>query len=766
MKATRRWMFRFLLVGAWSGYSQMAAAAQVAVAAIPEATVRARADGLLSQMSSAEKAAQLTQYFYVSAVPALSKAVDANLATTGAGSVLFVTDPKEIDRLQHIAVDQSRMKIPLLFGFDVVHGFHTIFPVPLGLAASWDPALVESTQAIAAGEARSVGVQWAFAPMVDIAQDPRWGRIVEGAGEDPYLGSKMAAAQVRGLQGAFIGSPNRLMATPKHFAGYGAAIGGRDYDEVNLSDEQLWNVYLPPFKAAIDAGAGSIMSAYMALNGVPASSNSWLLTDVLRKTWKFKGFVVSDAGAVESLITHGLAKDPADAAGRALNAGLDMEMTGFGKKPAMATLPMSVQAGVVDQKKVDDAVRLILEAKIRLGLFEHPFIDPNAQAAAFDDPTHLALARLAAQRSAVLLKNESGLLPLDRKSIKSIAVIGPLANSASDLLGPWSFDQNKISANSILSAIRAKVEPAGVRVDYSLGTVMAKRDFHSPFEALSKTTAPETESADDGIERAVELARQDDVAILVLGEAKSMSGEMASRSSLDLPGRQQALLDAVVATGKPVIVVLMSARPLDLKDTAAAAILDIWYPGSAGGEATSDLLFGDAGPGGKLPITWIRNAAQAPNPYAQLISHEPQNVDKRYWNGSSKPTYPFGYGLSYTKFQYSNLTVEKGSSKIGDAVHVTVDLRNVGAREGDEVAQLYIHHKWGTSSRPARQLKGFQRVSLNPGETRTLHFTLSPSDLSYWSSVTRNWIQDATQFDIWIGGDSAATLTSSFAVTK
>jgi beta-glucosidase len=569
---------------------------------------------------------------------------------------------------------------------------------------------------------------------------------------------------VRGFQGDHIGAPDHIIAGPKHFAGYGAALGGRDYDEVNLSDNELWNVYLPPFKAAVDAGAGNIMSAYMGLNGVPASANGWLLTKILREDWGFKGFVVSDSSAVLSLKTQGLAADSEDGAARALNAGLDMEMAQPMAAPAFKSLPAALQAGKISQAKLDDAVRYVLEAKIRMGLFENPYVDEKKAQAVFDDPAHLRLARVAAERSAVLLRNENRLLPLDRKAIKSIAVIGPLADSARDTLGPWVFPQNNPKAVSVLGGLKAKLG-GKVQVDYSEGVRMPSRTFPSPFAMLDKQPERPPIAASE-FQRAVDLAKAADVAVLVMGEGQDMIGESASRSSLDLPGRQQELLDAVTATGKPVVVVLLSARPLDLKDTKAGAILDAWYPGSAGGEAVANLLFGDATPGGKLPITWIRDAAQAPNPYAHLISHDPKNADKRYWNGASEPTYPFGFGLSYTTFQYANLHVERPTYAPGEPVKLTVELKNTGARAGDEVAQLYIHQKYGTSARPARELKGFQRVTLKPGESRTLSFTLKPDDLRYWSAATGGWVQDETAFDVWVGGDSRAALGGGFAVRK
>ncbi len=735
-----------------------------AQAPLSDPEVSARANALLAQMTPEEKAGQLNQYFYFAKYAPMAKFVIPAVKNGGVGAVLFETDPVEINRLQKIAVEQTRMKIPLLFGFDVIHGLRTIFPVPLGMAASWDPALVEQVQSVAASEARAVGIDWTFAPNLDIARDPRWGRIVEGAGEDPYLGSAMAVAQVRGFQGPYIGAPGHILAGPKHFAGYGAAMGGRDYDEVDLSQNQLWNVYLAPFKAAVDAGAGNIMSAYMGLNGVPASGNHWLLTTVLRDTWGFKGFVASDADAVNSLVRHGLASDPEDAAVRAVKAGVDMAMGQPSAKGVMDNLPNALAAGRITQAELDEAVRYVLEAKIRMGLFEHPYVDETKSEAVLNDPAHRALARIAAQRSVVLLKNENALLPLNRKVIRSLAVIGPLADNARDPIGSWAFAMNKPSGISILAGLRQKVGK-NVRVEYSTGVNMPARLNPSPM-GRADGTLPPPPKVDENVEirHAVELAQNADVTVMVLGEEHNMSGEMASRASLDLPGRQQDLLDAVVATGKPVVVLLMSARPLSLHDTKAGAIMDIWYPGCEGAAAVADLLFGDAVPGGKLPITWIPSAAVAPMPYAHLTSHDPDNAEKRYWDVSNAPTYPFGYGLSYTSFDYANLKVERPRYAPGEPVNVSVDLTNTGKRKGDEVAQLYIHQRSGTSARPVRELKGFQRLTLKPGEKRTVQFTLRPQDLHYWSEVTRNWVQDEAVFDVLIGGSSKAELASSFEV--
>jgi beta-glucosidase len=734
-------------------------------APVTEEVARARADAMIAQMTPEEKAGQLSQSMYLPIFASLVEATPKAIEAGEVGALLMVTDPKETNRLQAIAVEKSRLKIPLLFGFDVLHGLHTIFPVPLAMAASWDPKMVEDIQTVAAAEARAVGLHWAFAPMVDIARDPRWGRIVEGAGEDPYLGAAMASAQVRGFQGPYLGSAGHIIAGPKHFAGYGAALGGRDYDEVDLSESQLWNVYLPPFKAAIDAGAGNIMTAYMSLNGVPASSNRWLLTDVLRERWGFKGFTSSDTNAVRGLVTHGLAADPLDAASRALTAGVDMELVPPAGVGAYHALPDVLRTGKVSAVDLDRAVRNVLIAKIRMGLFETPFVDEGSASSVLNDPLHLTLARIAAERCAVLLRNENGLLPLDRRHVRSLAVIGPLANAGRDTLGSWVFPQNNPHAISVLDGLRTKLG-GSIRIDYSEGVRIPPRIFPSPFAMLEKS-APRPELDEDAeIRRASELARNADVTVVVLGETWDMTGESASRSSFALPGRQQELLDTILTTGKPVIVVLMNGRPLDLKDSKPGAILEMWYPGSEGGSAVADLLFGEATPGGKLPITWIRNAGQSPYFYAHMTSHDPRHAEQRYWDGTSAPAYPFGFGLSYTSFAYSNLRAEQPRYAPGESVMILVDVTNTGARSGDEVAQIYLHQRYGNSARPIRELKGFQRITLKPGETRTLHFTLRPDDLRYWSSVTRGWVQDETSFEVWAGGSSAADLSARFDVHR
>lgn len=741
-----------------------------------EAAMRVRVEQLLATMTLAEKAGQLTQYFHLGSqdpdvvggvnVQAEGEVQDA-LSHGGAGSLLFVTDPAEINRLQRLAVQGSPHGIPLLFGFDVVHGLRTVLPVPIAMAASWDAVAIERGQAVAAREARAVGIHWTFAPMVDVARDPRWGRFVEGAGEDPHLGSVVAAAQVRGFQGDGLGAADRVVAGPKHFAGYGAALGGRDYDEVDLSDAHLWNVHLPPFLAAVEAGAGNVMTAYMPLNGIPATANRWLLTEVLRAQWGFEGWVVSDANAVRNLVTHGFAADLADAAVRAVSVGVDVEMAMT--DPAYSRLPDAVTEGAIDVRVLDSSVRRILTAKIRLGLFENPYVDEERARSVLADPASRQVAREAAQRSAVLLRNEGDLLPLDATRLGSIAVLGPLADSRRDILGPWVFDFDLDETVTVLEGLRTRIHRA-TEVRYAPGVRPAQRTFASMFDVFPGNTPPDPDDFDDEAELqcAVDLARDSDVAVIVLGEWQQMIGEGASRSSLDLPGQQLDLLKAVVATGTPVVLLVMNGRPLDLRWAQAhvPAILDIWYPGTQGGTAVADLLLGDVSPGGKLPFSWPRTVGQIPMLYSHTASHEPQNQGTRYWDEPSTPLYPFGFGLSYSRFTYANLSVDRDAVPVGESLTASVTVTNAGPRDADEVVQLYLHQRHGLAARPVRELKAFRRIHLTAGQQEVVDFTLGPRQMGYWSAATRDVVIDATTFDVWVGGDCTAQLTTTFTTTS
>lgn len=748
-------------------------------AALP---VEERVADLLSRLTLQEKAGQLTQFFFlgggevpddfdIESLPPehrsyaeQPKMVEAAVAQGNAGSVLFVKDAATTNRLQRLAVDQSRHGIPLLFGFDVIHGLRTVFPVPIALAASWSMETIENAQAAAAREARAVGIHWTFAPMVDIARDPRWGRIIEGAGEDPVLGSAVAAAQVRGFQGDL--GADRVLAGPKHLAGYGAARGGRDYDEADVSDSELWNVYLPPFRSAIEAGAGNVMSAYMDLNGVPASGNRWLLTDVLRDALGFDGFVVSDANAVRSLETQHFARDLTDAAARAVTAGLDMEMCMF--DPAFERLPQAVAEGKVSEGTIDEAVRRVLTAKFRLGLFENPFADEDTEAATLGSAGHRELARTAAEQAIVLLKNEGGALPLVSDSLRSVAVIGQLADSKRDTLGPWVFAHDTAETVTILDGLRARLGD-GARVEHAPGAGIQERIFPSPFDQMDTTVSATPVDYDDDaeIDRAIELAAASDVAIVVVGQRQNQIGEKASAATLELPGRQLEQLQRVWATGTPVVLVVMSGRPLDLRwaDEHVPAIVQAWYPGTRGGDAVASILLGDASPAGRLPFTWPRHVGQVPLVYSHYRTFAPEDQGARYFDEQSTPLYPFGHGLSYAQFDYSNVRLERSVIPVGETVAVSVDVTNASDREADEVVQLYIHQRYGTSSRPVRELKGFERVTLAAGETGTVSFEIGPDQLRYWSAVTGGFVQDATTLDIWVGGSSAAELATMLEVT-
>lgn len=729
-----------------------------------------RVDDLLARLTLEEKAGQLTQYFYIPVHPgeqtgpgedeARLAAVDEAIAQGRVGSLLFVRTAAETNRLQRAAIEGHRLGVPVLFGYDVIHGLRTALPVPVALAATWDPDTIEAGQTVAAREARAVGIHWAFAPMVDIARDPRWGRIVEGAGEDPCLGAAVAAAQVRGFQGDL--GPERVLAGPKHFAGYGAALGGRDYDDSDISDSQLWNLYLPPFQAAVAAGAENIMSAYMDLNGVPASGNHWLLTEVLRDAFGFGGFVVSDASAVRSLHTQHFARDLTDAGARALSAGLDMEMC-F-EDAAYSRLPEAVAQGLVTEEQVDQAVRRVLSIKFRLGLFENPYVDEAAAEQVLNRGDHRETSRAAAEKTLVLLTN-NGVLPLAAPA--SVAVLGPLADSKRDLLGPWIFDHDETESVTVVEGIRRRAGD-GVEVRYAPGVLPGERLYPSMFDIQDHglVTWPDGFDEDAELARAVELARASEVAVVVVGQSQNMIGERASASTLELPGRQAELLEAVVATGTPTVVLVMSGRPLEVGWAAenAAAVVQIWYPGVRGGEAVAAALYGDVSPAGRLPFTWPRSVGQLPMVYNHYRTFQPEAQHERYWDTPSTPLFCFGHGLSYASFSYQNLRLEPASVAVGETTTVSVEVTNTSDREADEVVQLYTHQRYGDATRPVRELKGFQRVTLAAGETRTVRLPLGPEQLRYWSARSRDWVQDATTIDVWVGGSSTAELGTQLSV--
>jgi beta-glucosidase len=736
------------------------------------AEAKQKAETLLKQMTLDEKVGQLNESAGI-VIPGLNDQKPDELIIQGkVGSVLWLNDVKEINRLQHLAVEKSRLHVPIIFGFDVIHGYRTVFPVPLAMASSWDPSVEEQAQHLAAQDARAAGIEWTFTPMVDIARDARWGRIVEGAGEDPVLGSAMAQAQVRGFQGTQFG-PDSVLVCVKHFAGYGAADGGRDYDSSYVPEELLQNVYLVPFHAAVDAGAAGFMSAYMDLNDVPATGNHWLLTDVLRKEWGYKGIVLSDALAVGNLQTHGFARDPKDAAYKAITAGVNMDMASLTYIHNLAQL---VTEGKVSESHIDEMVLPILEAKYNLGLFEHPYVDESKVDTVLNRPEGLALERKLAGRSMVLLRNDNHVLPLS-KELKKVAIIGPLADAGHDVEGGWTVEGlfgagSKSHPVTVLNGIKNKLA-ADAQVTLVTGPQPSKvyLGLLDQFTGTKSIPSPTPQETADWIAKAKAAAEDADVVLAVLGEMANMSSEASSRATLDLPGIQEQMLEAVVATGKPVVLVLENGRPLDIRWASehVPAILEAWYPGTEGGNAVADVLFGDVNVGGKLPVSWPRTAGAEPLYYNHNLTHDPEdrsNFKSRYWDISSKPLYPFGYGLSYTTFKFSNLHLSKSSMSVSDTNEVSVDVTNTGSVPGDAVAQIYIHQRYGSASRPVRELKGFERIALKPGETRTLKFPLGTAQLHFWNPQSRAWVVDPSEFDVWAGEDSAASLHAEFATIQ
>jgi beta-glucosidase len=690
-------------------------------------------DSLLSRMTLEEKLGQLNL------LSANGRASPEQMQLVRAGKVggLFnVIGAENTTPVQRIAVTESRLKIPLLFGLDVIHGYRTIFPIPLAEAGTFDPEAAEATARAAGQEAAAFGINWTYAPMVDIARDPRWGRIAEGSGEDPYLGSMMAAARVRGFQ-------QTIFATAKHFAGYGAAEAGREYNETEISERTMREIYLPPFKAAVDAGVASLMSAFNDISGVPASGNAWLTDTVLRREWGFTGFVVSDWTSVAELISHGVAGSQAEAGRRALTAGVDMDMQSSIYVDSLAAL---VRSNRIPLAVVDSAVLRILRAKMRLGLFRDPYrartAPPNTELR--------ALARRVAGESIVLLRNEGApTLPLSKSG--TIAVIGPLADNKEEPLGPWHTQGRGEDVVTVLQGIKSKL-PAGTQVLYAQGSGIE-----------------DTSTA--GFAAAVAAARQAKVAILVLGERGDMSGEAASRTSLGLPGRQQQLLEAVAATGTPVVLVLMNGRPLILEWASdhVPAIVETWFLGVETGNATADVLFGDVNPSGRLSVTFPRVLGQIPLYYNHRNTGRPPDVNNRF---SSKyidvpvtPRYPFGFGLSYTTFAYSNLKLSAARARGSDTITATVTVTNSGSREGTEVVQLYVRDEVASVSRPVRELKAFRRVTLKPGESRTVDLRVALRDLWFIGLDMKPVVEPGT-FAVYVGPNSAEGLETRFEIIQ
>ncbi|HWD91946.1 MAG TPA: glycoside hydrolase family 3 N-terminal domain-containing protein [Verrucomicrobiae bacterium] len=701
----------------------------------PAQPVEKRVEDLLRQMTLEEKIGQLLQ---TTRDVGTEKIYKDRIEQGGMGSFFggseIIESPTQRNALQHIAVEGSRLGIPLIFGHDSIHGFRTIFPIPLGEASAWEPELFERTQRISARETSAAGNDWAFAPMVDLARDPRWGRTAEGFGEDPYLGCLYAAANVRGFQGTNCAAPDRVVACMKHYVGYGAAEGGRDYNTTEISEYTLRNFYLPQFKAGVDAGAWTIMSSFNCLSGFPASANRHTLNDILRDEWKFKGMVVSDYQAVVQLIDHGVAADEEEAARLAITAGVDMEMVSSNYD----TLPTQIQEGKISQATVDEAVRRILRVKFIKGLFDRPYTDDNLYKGAYLKPDAVALAREAAAKSCVLLKNENGALPIS-KSVKKIALIGPLADAAGEMLGCWASRGRPEDAVSLAAGIRAKLsERAKLTI--------------SPGCNITNATAD--------IKRAVKDAKAADVVILALGEPKDWSGESKSRTKLGVPGRQLELFRAVAATGKPVIVVLFNGRPLTIPEisTNAAAILEAWHPGVQGGNGVADVLFGDTDPAGRLTISFPYDVGQVPIYYNHFNTGRPGIGEYKgnYVDAPISPLYPFGYGLTYTTFQYGPVQLSATTTPLGGTLTAHAQITNTGARAGAEVVQLYIRDVAASAGpRPVRELKGFQKIRLEAGESRDVTFSISNHELGYYDTAG-HWLVEPGKFQVWISKDSAS----------
>lgn len=730
--------------------------------------VERRVDALLRQMTVQEKIGQLVQYSGGTATGpgAQHGGYPQQIANGEIGSFLNVIGAAATNSLQHIAVEQSRLKIPLLFGTDVIHGYHTIFPVPLALASTWDLPLIEQTARAAAREATADGIRWTFSPMVDIARDVRWGRITEGAGEDPYLGAAVAAAYVRGYQGTSLANPDSLAACAKHFVGYGAAEAGREYNAAEISERTLRQVYLPPFLAAIRAGAPTIMSAFNTLDEVPASADSQTLTRILRQDWGFHGLVVSDWEAVKELMAHGVANDPATAARKALLAGVDIDMqSGFYQN----WLAQLVRSGAVPESALDEAVRRVLRVKFSLGLFDHPYTREKAAPAQLD-AANLELARRAAEQSFVLLRNEAvgpvPLLPLS-SGARTITLVGPLADDQGEMLGSWPGQGNPRDAVTLKSALEQRLQQNGGRLLYAKGT-----EINTDNES--------------GFAEAVADAERSDVVIAALGEdAPGMSGEAASRVNLGLPGNQERLLERLVATGKPVVLVIFSGRPLALKWAAAhvPAMVEAWFPGVQAGPALVQTLFGDVNFSGKLTASMPRSVGQEPLYYDELstgrpagsadLSHPPTNAEEkylsRYIDELNTPLFPFGYGLSYTAFQYSPVTLSLQSASAAElnrgagAIHAWATITNIGRRPGREIAQFYVRETGTSVARPVRELKGFQVLQLNPGESQKVEFTVGRDQLAFWNIDRRDVVEPA-KVTVWIGPDSQSGSAAQFVI--
>ena len=682
------------------------------------------------------------------------------------GGLFNIKTVEKIKDVQKIAVENSRLKIPLIFGMDVIHGYQTVFPIPLGLSSSWDMELIQQSARIAAVEASADGINWTFSPMVDISRDPRWGRVSEGSGEDPYLGSEIAKAMVKGYQGDDLSKSNTIMACVKHFALYGAAEAGRDYGTTDMSHIRMYNEYFPPYKAAIDAGVGSVMTSFNEIDGVPASANKWLMTDVLRKQWGFGGMVVTDYTAINEMIDHGLG-DLQTVSALALKAGVDMDMVGEG---FLTTLEKSLKEGKVTQQQIDLACKRILEAKYRLGLFEDPYryCDLQRSKTEIFTDANRKIARQTAAQSFVLLKNDNNALPIKRG--RTIALIGPLADAKENMTGTWSVAAENDKSIALLAGLK-DVAGSQTKVLYAKGSnLTADSLLEERATMFGKSLRRDKRSADVILKEALAVAGKADVIVAAVGESAEMSGESSSRTNIEIPEIQKQLLQALLKTGKPVVLVLFTGRPLALKweDENVPAILNVWFGGSEAGHAIADVLFGDVNPSGKLTATFPQNVGQVPVFYNHKNTGRPlpegkwfQKFRSNYLDVSNDPLYPFGYGLSYTTFKYGDIKLSNTSMKPGGSLTATVTVTNSGAKDGKEVVQLYLRDMVGTVTRPVKELKGFQKISLKAGESKTVSFKITEEDLKFYNSDLK-FVAEPGDFKLFVGTNSRDVVESSF----
>lgn len=727
---------------------------------------------LMGEMTIEEKIGQLNLITPGGGIPTgsvVSTGVEENIKAGKVGGIFGVSGPDKVRQAQKLAVEESRLGIPMLFGSDVIHGYKTTFPIPLGLSGSWDLDLIERTAQMAAKEATADGIFWNFSPMVDIARDPRWGRVAEGAGEDAYLGSKVAQAMVRGYQQDDLSSPSTMMATVKHMALYGASEAGRDYNTVDMSRQRMFNDYLPPYKAAVDAGVGCVMSSFNDVDGIPASGNRWLLTDILREQWGFDGFVVSDYTSVNEMIAHGLGDLQAVSA-LALKAGLDMDMVGEG---FLTTLEQSLEEGKVSEQDINTACRRVLEAKYKLGLFDDPFryVDSSRPERDILTAENRKLAREAAAHSFVLLKNDQQVLPLKKSG--TIALVGPLADNKNNMLGTWAPTGDPQLSVPVLAGMK-NVAGAGVTILYAKGAnISDDPEFAEKVNVFGPRIEIDERSPSAMLREALAVSAKADVIVVVIGEATEMSGESGNRTNLLLPECQKKLVRALAQTGKPLVLVAMSGRPLALveENELASAMLQTWHPGVEAGHAIADVLFGDYNPSGKLTMTFPRNVGQVPIYYNHRMTGRPQDGDEfakfksNYLDVPNSPLFPFGYGLSYTTFEYKNLKLSKPEITKDETLEVRIDLTNTGDFDGEEVVQLYVADLVASVTRPVKELKGFKKVLLKKGETKTISFNLSVDDLAFYNFNLER-VTELGQFRIFVGGSSNASNVKEFVLVE